>query len=451
MSERAPLTPVDRTWLRMERPDNLMMITGVLTFDAPLERAHLDALLRHRLTFFPRFTQKVVDGVWVPDEDFDLDRHVHYETLAEPADRSTLRARISELVSTAVDPDRPLWSMHVIHNPRDERTVLLARIHHCIADGFALLYVLLGLTDADPDTPAERPIEPVRNPVGLGLRKSAAELLAAGKAALEALRALPATELLKRAGEVSADLVHLATLSSEPRTRLRGALQAEKRAAWSGPVPVAEVKRIGKAFGGATVNDVLMAAVARSLRSYLERHGETPAELRTVIPVNLRQGEELKALGNHFGLVFLELPVGEADGRERLRLVKERMDRLKRSPEAFVLWRLMQLTGVAPKWVEDLVVRLLGAKTTGVMTNVPGPREPRYLAGEPIQTIMFWVPQTGRVGLGVSVFSYAGDVRLGLSVDAALVPDPETVLEAFPRELERLAEAVGAGPSGRPR
>jgi len=444
VSERAPLTPVDRTWLRMERPDNLMMITGVLTFDAPIDAERLATLLEHRLTYFPRFTQKVVDGHWVPDEDFDLARHVHHETLAEPADRETLRARISALISTPVDADRPLWSMHVIRNPTDGRTVLLARIHHCIADGFALLYVLLGLTDRAADTPLERPIEPIRNPVGIGLRKSAAQLVAAGKSALDALKSIPTTDLLKRAGEVSGDLLHLATLSSQPKTRLRGSLGKHKRAAWSAPVPVAKVKAIGRAFGGATINDVLMAAVAGALRTYLETHGEPlgTLELRTVIPVNLREGDELRALGNHFGLVFLELPIGEPDGRERLRLVKERMDRLKRSPEAFVLWRLMQLTGVSPKWMEDLVVRLLGAKTTGVMTNVPGPREPRYFAGERIQTIMFWVPQTGRVGLGVSVFSYAGDVRLGLSVDAGLVPDPETVLEAFPRELERLAEAL---------
>ncbi len=441
----APLTPVDRTWLRMERPDNLMMITGVLTFDAPLDPDRLDALLRHRLTYFPRFTHKVVGDAWVPDPAFDLSRHVHHETLPEPADRRALRARISALVSTPVDRSRPLWSMHVIHNPRDGRTVLLSRIHHCIADGFALLYVLLGLTDPAPDTALERPIEPARNPVGLGLRKSAAQLIAAGKTALDALKEIPAKDLLKRAGEVSADLLHLATLSSQPKTRLRGALGPDKRTAWSAPVPVAEVKAIGAAFGGATINDVLMAAVAGALRSYLQTHGEKldGMELRTAIPVNLREGDELRSLGNHFGLVFLELPVGEPDTGERLRLLKARMDRLKRSPEAFVLWRLMQLTGVSPKWVEDLVVRLLGAKATGVMTNVPGPREPRYLAGERIQTIMFWVPQTGRVGLGVSIFSYAGEVRLGLSVDAGLVPDPETILDAFPRELERLAAAVG--------
>ena len=440
-----PLTAVDLTWLRMERPDNLMMITGVLTFDAPLDVARLKALLDHRLTYFRRFTQRIVDGHWEDDPGFELDRHVRAETLPAPADRETLRRRIGELVSTPLDFEHPLWCMHVLQNPDDGRCVLVTRIHHCVADGFALLYVLLGLTDAEPDAPLERPVEPAKPPVGFGLAKTAQQVVQAGRAALDALAHVPAKEVLERAGEVSADLLHLATLSTQPKTRLRGGLDGEKRAAWSLPVKVADVKAIGKA-AGATVNDVLMAAVAGTFRRYLEAHGEglEGFELRTVIPVNLRQGEALKALGNHFGLVFLELPVGEADPLERLRRTKARMDRLKRSPEALVLWRLMQLTGMAPQWVEELVIQLLGAKSSAVMTNVPGPREPRYLAGERIQTIMFWVPQTGRVGLGVSVFSYAGEVRLGLSADAARVPDPERVIEAFPEELAHLAEVIGA-------
>ena len=143
-------------------------------------------------------------------------------------------------------------------------------------------------------------------------------------------------------------------------------------------------------------------------------------------------------LGNYFGLVFLELPLGVEDPRARFAELKRRMDRLKRSPEAGVLLKIMQLVGAAPRWLEDVVVRVLGAKTTAVLTNVPGPRAPRYLAGRQIRTLMFWVPQTGRVSLGISIFSYAGEVRLGLAADALSLPDPERVLEAFPAELEAL-------------
>ncbi|MCZ7680601.1 MAG: WSD1 family O-acyltransferase [Sandaracinaceae bacterium] len=146
----------------------------------------------------------------------------------------------------------------------------------------------------------------------------------------------------------------------------------------------------------------------------------------------------MRRLGNYFGLVFLDLPLAIEDPSLRLEEVRRRMDRLKRSPEPLVLLALMRIAGRSPRWVEEIVVRVLGQKTTAVLTNVPGPREPRYLAGRRIRTVMFWVPQSGNVGIGVSIFSYAGEVRLGLSADARLVPDPERVLDAFEEELRAL-------------
>jgi WS/DGAT/MGAT family acyltransferase len=256
-------------------------------------------------------------------------------------------------------------------------------------------------------------------------------------------------DVLRAAGAVGADLFHLATLRGQRDTMLRGPLGRSKRAAWSAPIPLADVKEIGRALGG-TVNDVLMAAAAGALSRYLREQGEDPAglELRTAIPVNLRAPEQ-RDLGNYFGLVFLDLPLGlDHDPRARFLELKKRMDALKHSPEPFVLLQMMRVTGGGPRWLEELVVRFLGAKTTAVLTNVPGPREPRYLAGRRIRTVMFWVPQAGRVGLGISIFSYAGEVRLGVSVDEQLVPDPERILEAFPRELDALRRtALGAEPA----
>ncbi|MBZ0117853.1 MAG: WSD1 family O-acyltransferase, partial [Sandaracinaceae bacterium] len=211
----------------------------------------------------------------------------------------------------------------------------------------------------------------------------------------------------------------------------------DKRAAWSAPVALDDVKRIGRALGG-TVNDVLLSAVSGALRGTLLDAGEEPFDVRVAVPVSLREPSEMEELGNRFGLVFLDLPVTIAGPQGRFRELKRRMDALKGSPEAILLFRLMQIAGGGPRWVEELLVWILGAKTTAVMTNVPGPREPRYLAGGRIRTIMFWVPQAGRVGVGVSIFSYAGEVRLGLNADARALPDPERVLERFALEIEAL-------------
>lgn len=423
----------------MERPDNLMVITGVLTFDEPLDLARLRALIDERLRYFPRFRQRVEGDHWQDDPAFTLSAHLEHEWLPLPADRETARRRIGEIMSTPLDRDRPLWRMHLLENPNDGRSILVCRLHHCLADGFALLHVMLSLTDDAADAPLVRPLKEARSQPHLDLQRLAGDALALGRRVADTLRTTPLRDTGARGAEVAGDLWRLATLPSQPRSRLRGALGREKRAAWSKPIPLDAVRALAQVYGG-TINDVLLSAVAGALRTYLTARGEDVRDfdLRTVIPFNLRGPNEHDVLGNRFGLVFLELPLGEPDPRRRVTRVRAAMARLKRSPEPLVLWRLIQLAGAGPAWLEAIIVRILGAKTTAVMTNVPGPRAPRYLAGHRIRTVMFWVPQSGRVGLGVSIFSYAGEVRLGVSADAGLVPDPEAILEAFEDELMAL-------------
>ncbi|HYH44588.1 MAG TPA: WS/DGAT domain-containing protein, partial [Thermoanaerobaculia bacterium] len=224
-----------------------------------------------------------------------------------------------------------------------------------------------------------------------------------------------------------------------PATRFKGPLGVPKKIAWSAPLPVSAVREVGQALGG-TVNDVLMAAMAGAFRRYLARHGEVPGGLdfRAAMPVNLRPMERMSRLGNEFGLVFLSLPVGLADPAERLAELRRRSNALKRSVEPVVVFGILRLLGVVPLWAQRLVVRIFASKTTAVMTNVPGPRETLYLAGKPIRDIFFWVPQAGRVGIGASICSYAGHVRMGVGTDAGLVPDPEAIVQDFHDEFEAM-------------
>jgi hypothetical protein len=147
-------------------------------------------------------------------------------------------------------------------------------------------------------------------------------------------------------------------------------------------------------------------------------------------------------LGNAFGLVFLPLPVGIDDPLDRLLELKKRMDQIKGTPEAIVAFGILNAIGIAPAEIEDMVVNLFGTKATAVMTNVPGPKEVRYFAGRPIKGLMFWVPQSGRLGLGVSILSYAGEVLVGMATDAGLVPDPESLVEGFHTELDDFMNLV---------
>jgi WS/DGAT/MGAT family acyltransferase len=237
-------------------------------------------------------------------------------------------------------------------------------------------------------------------------------------------------------------------MPADPHTVLRGELGTAKRAVWSEPIELEQVKVIGRAMES-TINDVLLAALTGALRRYLVERGGAVEDLRAFIPVNLRPLDEPipRELGNRFGLVFLELPVREEEPRRRLRELKRRMDALKRSPEAAVTFGLLGVVGLVPMAVEKRLVELLGPRGTLVMTNVPGPRQPVYLAGTQLAGLMFWVPQAGKVGLGVSIFSYAGQVTVGVSVDAGLVPDPHRLVRAFHDELSMLA-TVSAGSEG---
>lgn len=192
----------------------------------------------------------------------------------------------------------------------------------------------------------------------------------------------------------------------------------------------------------AKVNDVLLGAVAGALRYYLAARTEpTDTEtVRALIPVNLRPPEQAFELGNRFGLVFLDLPVGLDDPLERMLAVKQRMDALKGSAEAVAASSVLESLGYLPLSVEDRAVRHFSNRASAVMTSVPGPQEPLHMKGRHVQHVMPWVPRAGHVGLDVSIFSYDGTVRLGIACDAGLIPDPDTIIDGFEHESDRLAD-----------
>jgi WS/DGAT/MGAT family acyltransferase len=456
------MSSVDAAWLRMEEPANLMMITAVLWFDEPPDWERLKAVVRERMVErFPRFRQRVVvpEGIlgvprWEDDPAFDLDAHVEHLVVPPPGDRAALEELVSQWMSTPLERSRPLWQLHMVEG-FGQGGALLARLHHALADGIALARVLLSLMDESaeghftPEPAGRREPQPRLLKLVRGARTVVKGTRAALKRGAELIsEPIQMGDLVRTGARGAATLARLAAMPADPPTALRGALGTAKRAAWSDPMALEEVKAIGRAMES-TINDVLLAALTGALRRYLVERGGVPEDLRAFIPVNLRPLNEPipRELGNRFGLVFLELPVKEEEPRRRLRELKRRMDALKRSPEAAVTFGLLGVVGLMPTPVEQRVVELLGPRGTLVMTNVPGPRYAVYLAGTKLAGLMFWVPQAGKVGLGVSIFSYAGQVTVGVSVDAGLVPDPHRLVSAFREELRTLA-AVAAASGG---
>jgi hypothetical protein len=163
-----------------------------------------------------------------------------------------------------------------------------------------------------------------------------------------------------------------------------------------------------------------------------------------MVPVSLRQPHEMGKLGNRFGLIILTLPVGTVDPVERLAIMKRRMDEIKRSPEAVVAFAILNTIGITPTEAEHIIVDIFAAKVSAVMTNVPGPREPLYLAGSRLRNLMFWVPATSNLGMGISILSYAGNVMVGIMTDACLVSDPLTIAENFNVELRAMRDVFVA-------
>ena len=447
-----PVSAVDHAWLRMDDPTNLMIINGCLVLERTLDPARLKTLLERRLLPIRRFRQRVVrrngDPYWEIDPDFDLDLHVVETALPAPGDDAVLRHVVSSLMSEPLDMDRPLWRFHLIEGYQGA-SVIMGRLHHSIGDGMALLLVLLSLTDRSLDPEA---LDELENPFADLFRRPPRSVEAAKDLAAQimpdGIRLLEQTAAaFQSLGPVKTGLAstgafaRLVARPADPKTRFKGALGVAKRVAWSEPIPLDEVKDVGKRLGG-TLNDVLVSAMTGGLRRYLDRHGEVARGMsfRAVMPVNLRSLDRMSELGNRFGLIFLSLPLGEDDPVSRLAELRRRALALKRSAEPVVVYAILRLLGVVPLAVQRLVVKIFGTKATAVMTNVPGPREVLHLAGVPIQELFFWVPQSGRLGLGISIISYAGHVRLGLASDAGLVPDPEVIVQGFHEEFAALRQ-----------
>jgi WS/DGAT/MGAT family acyltransferase len=446
---RNRFSPVDTAWLRMEDPTNLMMISGIFMFDQPIELDDLRTLLEKRLLKFRRFRQKVfqpplklIAPYWIDDPSFDINAHIHRIALPAPGDQVALQELTNDLMSTPLDFSKPLWQIHLVEN-YGQGCALVCRLHHSIADGIALMRVLLSLTDDGPE--AGQVEDKDKNPPSREDTKSDTpingRLIGAGLEALADPNRLRSA--LKVGAEGALSLASLLLLSPDPPTPLKGTLGVQKRCAWTSSIPLADVKAIGRVTDS-TVNDVLLTAIAGALGRYLRSRGETAGglNLRAVVPVNLRPLDGPIKLGNTFGLVFLSLPVGIDDPLDRLNELKRRMDRIKGTPEALVTFGILNSMGLGGPKYEELVVSIFEKKATAVMTNVPGPRETRYLAGKPITGLMFWVPQSGRLGLGVSILSYAGDVLVGVASDAGLIPDPESIVEATHVEFDGMMQLV---------
>jgi diacylglycerol O-acyltransferase / wax synthase len=473
-AHRERLSGVDTAWLRMDSDVNSMVIVSVTVTETPVSAAAFRRLLEERFLRFPRFRQRPVadalGAAWVDDTNFDLDAHLRVVELPTPGGRTDLEALTAALASTTLDRERPLWQVHLVSR-YGGGSAWIMRIHHCYADGIAMIRVLLSMTEARA---AARDALPAARRRAGGRSRARAELplidwigqisppagealetaLTEGARLIEiglkqALHPEHAATLARQAGGMVRELARVIALPDDPRTPYRAALSGRKAVAWADPLPLEDVKSVGRALE-CTVNDVLMSTVSGALGARLRDQGfDTHGlKIRATVPVNLRGSEQELSLGNRFGLIFVEMPLGLRNPLRRLYAMHSTMAALKGSMQPPMTLAVLGLLGMLPAAVQAPAIELFSRKGTAVVSNVPGPKTPLYLCGQRITEMYFWVPQSGSMGIGVSVLTYAGRVHVGMIADRNLVPDPQRVVDLFAPELEKLRASVNAGALG---
>jgi len=552
----------DALWLTMDRPNNLMIIDGVMIMATnPGYDAVLDVARTRILGRFPVYRHKPVrsggDWAWMEDPAFDLTRHVKRARLPRPGNILALQRFMSEQRAKSLPRTRPLWVMFLVEGVHLEDgtigSAVVIRTHHAIADGVRLTQVMLSMCDSDQaaveavvsrrsavESPSWLPI-PLPAPVSAGietvveaamdsaadsLRTVGNELLdvmnaagstalgvagtmagavagAAGRAVSDPVRTateLPATlaaapgaaldavrsgagtvhdglQLAAHPGQL-ANAVRLLgskdnrvvndvasvtklVLSDSPDTVWTGELGVSKTIAWSAPMSLAEVKAISRSQD-ATVNDVLLAAMAGGVRRYLELHGAPVREIQWLVPVNLKPfADNLPAeLGNYFSLVMLPMPLDAPDARDRIRQMKAQMERIKYSDEAAITFTLQRFMSMSPGQIQFHLTNFFANKTVGVLTNVPGPNGLLRFGGSPVVQIIGFAPCSGSNPMAATIFSYNGTVTIGFATDTGLVPDPDVLVgfvmqeaaamqSLVPPSRSRARRAVGAGVGAR--
>lgn len=442
------LTALDNSFLMLEGPDAYMHVASTMVFDVgPLRREDggvdaetVKALIGASLHRIPRYRQKLAwiplenHPVWIDDDRFHLDYHVRHSALPRPGSDEQLKRLSARVMQQHLDRSRPLWEMWIVEGLDKDRFALVSKVHHCMVDGISgvdLMKVLMSPLADPPPTDDEAPrFRPRPAPSALELLRHEIERFV--RLPFQALRDVRG--FVREADDARRDvLVRLRAAAETVGTSLRSAsptplnrpIGPHRRFDWM-TTDVAEVKAVRRALGG-SLNDVVLAVVTGAVQRFLERRGVRTRELdfRVMAPVSVRASEESGALGNRVSAWLIPLPLDADDPRERLRRIAERTAELKDARSAVGAEILTQVAEWTPSNLLALgarnVTRLLPFNL--VVTNVPGPQFPMYLAGAQMVEVYPHVPLAANLGLGIALLSYDGRIHWGFNADYDVVPD----------------------------
>lgn len=453
------LGPIDAAFLDLEDDVNQMHIGAVLILEGPPPPfSRLKEMVAGKLDSVPRCRQVVkrvafnaARPVWVNDPGFDLDFHLNQVALPAPGDEAELRRLVADVMSLRLDQQRPLWEMWVVEGLAADRWAVVAKVHHCLADGVGGVELLSLILDVDPDTtPAAattwRP-EPAPSRMDLLFNALGKVVSGSGRLGDAARETLSQAEDLARS---LPSLLHVVTPAS--RSSINGPIGPRRR--WSTTsIPITEIKMVRSALGG-SFNDVTLAALTRGFRGLLEKRGEPlDRPLRACVPVSLRPRDEKGLavgdgnLANRISALFADLPVALSDPTERLRSISGQMGELKDNKAAQGASGAVALSRYVPRRVASAALPLLAKlpqhNVNTVATNVPGPQFPLYAAGSRLLAAYPYVPIGMQVRIAVAMLSYDGDVRFGITGDFEHARDIEVVAEGIKIGMDEMLAAAG--------
>ena len=454
------LSALDASFLYLEESNTPMHIGGLAIFDSPASGVDIDALIEHvdaRLRLVPRYRQRIRDvpgnlalPVWADDEHFDLAHHVRRSALPRPGSTDQLHELVARVLSRPLDRRRPLWELYVVEGLTDGRFAIVTKTHQALVDGISAIELGEVLYD-DEAGPGERPDsdwQPRRGPGDIGLLTEAAgELVQRPNALVDVARrsALDVGRTLGRLGSTALGALHVAqtVARSAPHSPLNVEIGVARRFE-TVSTDLKSFREIRQALGG-DVNDVVIAVITGGLRTWLQARGEpmtTRSSIRALVPVSVNHPDSPEQVSSF----VIDLPTGEGSAVMRLHQVSYAMRANLENQRAVSAERLVGLAGFAPPTLHALAARVASGLSSRVfnlvVTNVPGPQQPRYLAGSRLLEAYPVSPLAQGQALSIGATSYNGRVYFGLYGDRDAMTDLDVLGSCIVDALEELRQAL---------
>lgn len=482
------LTSLDAQFLAVESARTYGHVGGLAVYDpatAPggeLSVGDICRLVGERLHLLPPFRWRLV-GVplgldhpyWVEDPDFDLDFHIRDSAVPPPGDDRRLAETVARIFARPLDRSRPLWEIYLIHGLEGDRVALLTKVHHSVVDGVSGNEILAVLLDPSPEgreiPPAESAPKGDRVPGELemlgrgliGLPMQPLRALRSAPTALPNLTEIPGANAFPGVPRLSRGVASVrralgveahdpaileATTARPPKTSFNGRISGHRRFSF-GQLSLDTVKAI-KNEAGVTVNDVVVALCAGALRDWLKERDELPKDpLVAMVPVSVRTEEEMGTFGNRVSMMIVPIATDEADPKRRLKRTHELLLGAKGRHKAVPANLLTDATSFIPPAVASLAARttmeVMGRTRPPVnlvISNVPGPRTPLFLAGARLDAHYPVSVVVDGVGLNITVMSYLDHLDFGIVADRDQVADTWALMDRLAHALQELTEAV---------